>query len=397
MSSEPVFFHVDLDAFFASVEQMDNPGYKGKPVIVGAAPGHRGVVSACSYEARKFGVHSAMPISEAFRRCPQGIYLPVRMGRYAEVSGQVMRILGEFSPDVRPISIDEASLDMTGTRLLFGPPRESAEKLKSEIRGRAGVPLSVGIAPNRFLAKMASDFQKPDGLYEVLPGGEEAFIDAVGLPRLWGLGKKTMERLSAIHLDTLEKLRRASEDALKSLMGDAAGNFLYNAIRGRDIGMYSDTAKSHSISHETTFPEDTSDWETISLGLLDMSHQVMYRLFAEDGKSRTVSVKYRYSDFSTFSCQTTLSHFVSSAEELYETGLRLIKARWNPCVPLRLIGIGFDKVQPGEGSQKELFPTSYERKGMVEKTVFNMQKKAGEATPVKASLLGMPQKRKNTR
>jgi DNA polymerase-4 len=388
MSSAPVFFHVDLDAFFASVEQMDNPEYKGKPVIVGAAPGHRGVVSACSYEARKFGVHSAMPISEAFRRCPRGIYLPVRMKRYAEISGVVMGILGEFSPDVRPISIDEASLDMTGTRLLFGPPRETAEKLKTEVRGRAGVPLSVGIAPNRFLAKMASDFKKPDGLYEVQAGGEEAFIDAVGLSRLWGLGKKTMERLSAIHLDTLAKLRQMSEEALQSLMGQAAGNFLYNAIRGRDIGMYSDTAKSHSISHETTFAEDTADWEIISLSLLDLSHQVMYRLFAENGKSHTVSVKYRYSDFSTFSCQTTLSHLISSAEELYETGIKLIKAKWNPRIPLRLIGIGFDKVQPAEGSQKELFPTAYDRKGMVEKAVFNMQKKAGEATPVKASLLG---------
>ncbi|MDR1627055.1 MAG: DNA polymerase IV [Spirochaetia bacterium] len=392
MSSAPVFFHVDLDAFFASVEQMDNPGYKGKPVIVGAAPGHRGVVSACSYEARKFGVHSAMPISEAFRRCPQGIYLPVRMKRYAEVSGVVMGILGEFSPDVRPISIDEASLDMTGTSLLFGPPLGTAEKLKTQVRSRAGVPLSVGIAQNRFLAKMASDFKKPDGLYEVRPGGEEAFIDAVGLPKIWGLGKKTLERLSAIHLDTLAKLRQMGEDSLKSLMGQATGNFLYNAIRGRDIGMYSDTAKSHSISHETTFPEDTSDWEIISLSLLDLSHQVMYRLFAENGKSRTVSIKYRYSDFSTFSCQTTLNHLVASAEELYETGVKLLKAKWNPQVPLRLIGIGFDKVQPGEGSQQELFPTAYDRKGMVEKAVFNMQQKAGEATPVKASLLQRPRR-----
>ncbi|MDR1179694.1 MAG: DNA polymerase IV, partial [Spirochaetales bacterium] len=377
MSSAPVFFHVDLDAFFASVEQMDNPAYKDKPVIVGAAPGHRGVVSACSYEARKFGVHSAMPISEAFRRCPQGIYLPVRMNRYAEISGVVMAILGEFSPDVRPISIDEASLDMTGTGLLFGPPWQTAGKLQSEVFERAGVPLSVGIAPNRFLAKMASDFKKPKGLYEVLPGQEESFVDAVGLPKLWGLGKKTMERLHAICLDTLPRLRQMSEDALKSLMGEAAGNFLYNAIRGRDIGMYSDTAKSHSISHETTFAEDTADWEIISLSLLDLSHQVMYRLFAEDGKSRTVSIKYRYSDFSTFSCQTTLSHFVLSAEELYKTGLDIIKAKWNPHIPLRLIGIGFDKVQPGGGSQKELFPTAYERKGLVEKAVFNMQKKAG--------------------
>jgi DNA polymerase-4 len=385
--SESVFFHVDLDAFFASVEQMDNPGYKGKPVIVGAQPGHRGVVSACSYEARKFGVHSAMPISEAFRRCPNGIYLPVRMSRYAEISSKVMHILSHYSPDLRPISIDEASLDMTGTRLLFGTPRQAAEKLKAGIKNGAGVPLSVGIAPNRFLAKMASDFKKPDGLYEFEAGHEEVIVAAVGLSKLWGLGKKTMERLNSIHLETIDKVRALSEEALQSFMGEASGTYLYNAVRGRDIGIYSDTAKSHSISHETTFNEDTADWEIISLCLLDLSHQVLYRLFAENAKSRTVSIKYRYTDFSTFSCQTTLSHDISSAEELYETGIKLLKDRWNPQIPLRLVGIGFDKVEPGEGSQQELFPTGYERKAMAERAVYKLSKKNPDGAPVKASLL----------
>jgi DNA polymerase-4 len=394
MASEPVFFHIDLDAFFASVEQMDNPACRGKPVIVGASPGHRGVVSTCSYEARKFGIHSAMPISEAFRRCPGGVYLPVRMARYAEVSQQVFDILSRYSPDVRPISIDEASLDMTGTRLLFGPPRRTAEKLKEEVKHLAGVPLSVGIAPNRFLAKMASDFKKPDGLHEVLPGGEQAFVDSVGLEKLWGLGKKTMQRLSAIHLDTVEKVRALTEQTLRRLMGEAAGTCLYHIVRGLDPGMYSDTAKSHSLSHETTFPEDTADWELISRRLLDLSHQVMERLFREEGKSRTIAIKYRYSDFSTFSCQTTMNHYVSSAEELHETGLKLLKERWNPRAPLRLVGIGFDKIEPAGGSQRELFPTAYDRKGQVEKAVFDMREKAGGAVPVKASLLGKPQKRK---
>jgi DNA polymerase-4 len=184
-----------------------------------------------------------------------------------------------------------------------------------------------------------------------------------------------------------------SEDALQSFMGEASGTYLYNAVRGRDTGMYSDTAKSHSISHEITFPEDTADWELITLCLLDMSHQVMFRLFDENGKSRTVAIKYRYSDFSTFSCQTTLSHFVSSAEELYETGLALLKERWNPLVPLRLVGIGFDKVEPGEGGQQELFPTEYERKGKVEKAVFDLSRKDPQAAVVKASLLKPPKPR----
>lgn len=367
---------------------MDKPECRGKPVIVGASPGKRGVVSACSYEARAFGVRSAMPISEACRRCPEGIYLPVRMSRYAQVSRKVMDILSGFSPDVRPISIDEASLDMTGTERLFGPPREAAEKLKKTVRGEAGVPLSVGIAANRFLAKMASDFKKPDGLFEVTAGNEEEFIDTLGLAKLWGLGNKTLEKLKNLQLDTVARVRSLCEESLRSLTGNATGTYLYKAVRGEDPGMYAQTAKSHSISHETTFGEDTSDQELISLALLDLAHQVMFRLFNEEGASRTVCLKYRYTDFTTFSCQTTLNHLITSAEELHETGLRLLREKWNPLVPLRLVGIGLDKVGDDASSQQELFPSDYDRKGIVEKAVFSLRKKDPKGAPVKASLLG---------
>ncbi len=164
----PLIFHVDLDAFYASVEQRDDPSLKGRPVIVGAAPGRRGVVSACSYEARRFGIHSAMPISQAYRRCPQGAYLPVRMERYLEVSRNVMEILSTFTPHMQQISVDEAFLDLTGTERLFGPARDTGARLKAEVLSRTGLAISVGIGPNKYLAKMATNSGKPDGLVEVL-------------------------------------------------------------------------------------------------------------------------------------------------------------------------------------------------------------------------------------
>ena len=389
MDNVPVYFHVDLDAFYASVEQLDNPEHRGKPVMVGASPGHRGVVAACSYEARKFGVRSAMPVSEAFRRCPDGLFLPVRMRRYAEVSCTVMQILSGFSPEIRPISIDEASLDMTGTLRLFGPPSEAARRLKETVRDRTGLSISVGIAPNRYLAKMASDYGKPDGLFQVLPGGEEAFIDAVGLAGLWGIGTKTLTRLADLHLDSLGRIREHSEASLRRLAGESTGAYLYKAVRGIDPGMYSDTVKTRSISNETTFPADTDDDDIIRLALLGLAHEVMFRLFDEGGRSRTLAVKFRYSDFTTFSCRTTLGHWVSSAEELYRTGADLLDAKRDPGRPLRLIGIGFDQVETGTSAvQSELFSTEYDRKGIVEKTVLSLQKKNPRISPVKASLMG---------
>jgi DNA polymerase-4 len=183
-----VFFHVDLDAFYASVEVLDHPEHRGKPVIVGALPGHRGVVSSCSYEARRFGVRSAMPISQAFRRCPQGVFLPVRMARYLSRSQEVMRILRGYTPELRQLSIDEALMDMSGTRRLFGPPADAARRIKQQVSSETGLTLSIGVAPNKYLAKLASERSKPDGLLEISPGEEIAFLDGLELKDLGGLG-----------------------------------------------------------------------------------------------------------------------------------------------------------------------------------------------------------------
>jgi len=187
-----------MDAFYASVEQADNPRYIGKPVIIGASPGQRGVVAACSYEARKYGVHSAMPVSQAYARCRDGVYLPVRMSRYQEVSRIIMSAFNDFTPEVTQISIDEAFLNMTGTDKLFGTPVETASKIKERIKSDTDLNISIGIAHNKFLAKLASDYKKPDGLYIVEKGKEIEFIDSLKLGDLWGLGKKTLARLENI-------------------------------------------------------------------------------------------------------------------------------------------------------------------------------------------------------
>ncbi|MCI0479004.1 DNA polymerase IV, partial [Candidatus Uhrbacteria bacterium] len=214
-----VFMHVDMDAFYASVEQHDNPAYQGKPVVVGALPGHRGVVSACSYEARTYGIHSAMPISEAYKLCPRAIYLPVRMERYQELSSRIMQILSRFTPDLQQMSVDEAFLDLSGTERLLGPPAQIARRIKEMVCEQTGLTISIGVAPSRYLAKLASERNKPDGLYIVEPGQEAEFVAALPLRKLWGIGKKTLGRLNSAGIHTVSGLRNHSRAELTELLG----------------------------------------------------------------------------------------------------------------------------------------------------------------------------------
>jgi DNA polymerase-4 len=229
----PYFIHADLDAFYASVEQLDHPEYRGKPVIVGGLPGdRRSVVSTASYEARVFGVHSAMPIAEAVRLCPQGIFLRGNMARYREKSGEIMAIFGGFSPSVQQLSIDEAFLDITGTRGLFGPPDVLADGLKEQVRRETGLTVSVGLASNKYIAKIASGLSKPDGKSIIPPGGEEAFMLSLPVNKIWGAGPKSQELFAVHGFKTCADLHGLSEEALVSIFGDAFGLFLYRAVRG---------------------------------------------------------------------------------------------------------------------------------------------------------------------
>jgi DNA polymerase-4 len=383
-----VVFHVDLDAFYASVEQRDEPSLKGKPVIVGAAPGHRGVVSACSYEARRFGIHSAMPISQAYRRCPQGVYLPVRMARYLEVSREIMGILGRYTPRLQQISVDEAFLDLTGTERLLGAPLEVGRGLKAEVRERTGLAVSVGIGPNKYVAKLATNAGKPDGLIIVSPSEVEGFLDARSLGDLWGIGEKTLLRLAELNITSVAQLRGFGEEQLARLLGRGASAFLASIVRGRDPGIFSEEPKSRSLSSETTFEADRKDRAGIDRVLLELCHQVMFRSIDEGLKSRTAALKLRFHDFTTVSAQKTLKHWVTSAEELLAVTRELLAARWNGSTPIRLIGVGLaNLVGVDAEDQLELFADDSSRRKKVEETVFRIRQKMGETTITKAGLM----------
>ncbi|MCD6122870.1 MAG: DNA polymerase IV [Spirochaetales bacterium] len=383
-----IIFHIDIDAFYAAVEQIDNPSLKGKPVIVGAKPGGRGVVSTCSYEARKYGVKSAMPISQAYRLCPNGIYLPVRMSRYLQVSKTVMHILKDYSPAFQQVSVDEAFLDMTGTERLFGPPKEVAQKIKKRIHRETGLTISIGIASNRYLAKLASEYGKPDGLFIVEKGSEVDFIDKLELKSLWGLGKKTLERLNELNITTIEQLRAYPLPLLSAVLGDAAGKYLYNAVRGIEVEIHEQETKSRSISSERTFQKDRRDLPGIKRTIMELSHEVMFRLLNDKYRSKTVTLKLRYADFTTVNIQKSLKHWVSSAEEFYGINLELLRKKWNKSRALRLIGVGLANLVPRESAeQQELFADAYDKKRKVEETVTEIRKKIGNTKLTKASLL----------
>lgn len=371
----PVFLHVDMDAFYASVEQLEHPEYRGKPVIVGAQPGHRGVVSACSYEARTFGVHSAMPISQAYRLCPHGVYLPVRMQRYQEVSRKIMRILATYTPDLKQMSVDEAFLDLTGTRRLLGEPETIAREIKQRVREETGLTISVGIAPSRYLAKLASDADKPDGLYIVNPGEEARFVARLPLKELWGVGKKMRGRLNAMGIQTVTQLREYSQAELAMEVGQGAAEYLYAVCRGIDPGLYSDARSSHSISGERTFEHDVVSAEALDRSLLEIAHTCMFRLMDEEARSRTVTAKLRLSDFTTFTLRRTLDHEVTSADELYRVARELVSSKWDRITPIRLIGCGLGSVESGgrEG-QQDLFDHSREKQMKVEEAVHRLRK-----------------------
>ena len=384
----PVFFHVDLDAFYASVEQLDDPSLKGRPVIVGAAPGRRGVVSACSYEARRFGIHSAMPISEAYRRCPQGVYLPVRMERYLQVSRQVMDILSSFTPHLQQISVDEAFLDLSGTERLFGPARETAARLKAAVREKTGLAISVGIGPNRYVAKMATNAGKPDGLVEVAAGQAESFLGGIALKNLWGIGEKTLQRLAELNITSVRQLQGIPRPELSRLLGQGAASFLSSAARGEDPGIFAEEPRSRSLSTEVTFERDRKDRAGIERVLLELSHQVMFRMMEGGWKSKTVALKLRFHDFTTTSAQRTIRHWISSADELHAVAVDLLSSRWTGGTPIRLVGVGLSNLSAIEAQdQLELFTDSSSRRGKVEEAVFRLQQRMGEAALTKASLL----------
>jgi len=370
-----VFFHVDLDAFFASVEQRDNPELRGKPVIVGAKPGHRGVVSTCSYEARAFGVHSAMPISEAVRRCPEGIFLPVRMWRYSEMSRDIMKILSNFTPDILQISIDEAMLDMTGTEKLWGSPRVAAPLVKKRIFDQTGLTVSIGASANRYIAKIASGLKKPDGFVYVESGGENEFMSSLPIEKLWGAGEKTRKALYEIGVRTIADLQGISISILEAKFGKAGAKFLRAAASGEDPGIFTGESKSHSMSGESTFEYDTVSREAILDVLRMVADDLAARLRDEGSRSSTMGIKLRFGDFSSITRQCTRSDFYSSSNEIYEDAICLLDANWDGRTPLRLVGLGLYNVSQSAFAQGELFQKENRKSEEVRNAVQDIEKR----------------------
>lgn len=388
-----VYFHIDLDAFFASVEVVDNPALAGLPVVVGASPGHRGVVSTCSYEARAFGVHSAMPISEARRKCPNAVFLPVRMERYAQMSARVMEIFGGYTPDVIRVSIDEASLDMSGTERLWGPPEQAAASIQNRVHEETGLTISVGVAANRYVAKIASGLRKPRGLVIVEPGHEAEFMRGLRLKDLWGAGAKTRSRLEAVGVDSMERLLALSEESLVSLFGKAGGAFLYGAARGIDPGIYGTEAASRSISTELTFDRDVAESDRIESTLLEMAQELVARLWADDDSSRRVVLKLRYGDFETTSMQATRTTAFAGSADIYEAALGLLRRSWSG-KPLRLVGLGLAGLDEPDSGQGLLFDEPADRAARVEKAALEAAKR-GFGGLTRARLVKRPEPRRD--
>lgn len=371
------FLHVDLDAFFASVEQLDNPQYKGLPVIVGGLPNDkRSVVSTCSYEARKYGVHSAMPTAKAYKLCPSGIYLRGRMERYHEKSKEVMNLFYNYSPDVRQMSIDEAFIDISGTEMLFGSPLETAKKLKKEVFEKTGLTVSVGIASNKYIAKIASGLNKPDGLCYVPSGEEENFMLSLPLSKLWGAGTKTQEKIKSFGFYTTKDIHNTPLSSLIVFFGSCTGTFLYNAVRGKEVETFSEETKSHSISAEETYSYDLTDIFTIETALLKLCYEVRFRLLDEGWHTKTLHVKIRYEDFSTVSVQSTFQRAISSVEDMYEKVCTLFKNKYDFGKGIRLLGVGAFNLEKGIKSHvNELFDFGEEKKQKIEEAVLKCQKK----------------------
>ena len=355
-----------MDAFYASVEQYDHPELRGRAVIVGGDPHGRGVVSAASYEARAFGVHSAMPMAQALRRCPHAAVLPVRMERYAEVSHVIGAIFERYTPLVEPISLDEAFLDVTGSTNLFGSAEQIGRTIKDEIREQTHLTASVGIAPNKFLAKLASDLDKPDGFVTIDEPNKQRILDPLPVGRIWGVGKVTEKALRTHGIDTIAQLRRSTQAEMEAIVGHGAAELLRLA-RGEDDRAVEPDRQRKSLSSEQTFATDVSDAAVLLSVLLQQVEEVAHRLRRKHLKARTVTLKLRYGDFRTVTRSDTLGEATNVTQSLWEAAERIFR-RWRArsAGPLRLLGMGASGLEDERAGQQLLFADPREEKHIPE-------------------------------
>jgi DNA polymerase-4 len=371
--------HLDMDAFYPSVEVLDNPHLKGKPVIVGGSR-QRGVVSSASYEARKYGVHSAQPMATAVRLCPNGIVLPVRMSRYIEVSEQVFAIFHLFTPLVEPLSIDEAFLDVTGSTRLFGSPVEIAKKIKQAVVEKTGLTISAGIAPSKFVAKIASDMEKPDGLTAVPADKVREFLDPLPIEKMWGVGKMTRTALSRLSIHTFKDLRQTPVGVLEKKFGKH-GIHMHQLARGidqRDVVTIHDVK---SIGHEDTFAEDILDLPSAKRELLWLADRVARRMRRKGLEGKTVTLKVKYNDFVRITRSVTLPAHTNDRSAIYASVCRLLEKTAVGRRPVRLLGISVSNLADIEaGRQLTLFKPheSIEKRKNLNKILDSIFEKFGD-------------------
>jgi len=379
--------HVDMDAFYAAVEQRDRPELRGRPVIVGGDPRGRGVVAAASYEARPFGVRSAMPIRTAARLCPDAAFVPVDMRKYQTVSAQVMAILGEFSPLVEPLSVDEAFLDLTGTQSLFGDPVTAVRRIKQRIADETHLTASAGLAANKFVAKVASDLRKPDGLVVVEAGSEAAFLAPLPVERLWGVGRVMAEALRAMGITTVGHVQTAPAAVLARRFGQA-GEDLHALAFGRDDRRVEPSRAAKSMGAEETFERDIRDVGRLDAVLRGQAERVARELRADGVAAGRVTVKIRFADFRTIT-RSTSGDPTQDGLELYRRAAALLAAE-RVQDPVRLIGLSASRLRPEGRGQLDLLDPRALRREHLSQVLDRIDERFGDGTVRPASLLRRP-------
>ena len=381
--AQRTIIHADLDAFYASVEVLDDPSLRGKPVIVGGRRNERGVVSAASYEARRFGVHSAMPLRTASRKCPHGVFLPVRPDRYRELSEKVMAIFSDYTPLVEPISLDEAFLDVSASAVAFGDGPRIARLIKDRVRDEIGLVVSVGVATNKLCAKVASDLRKPDALVVVPPGDEAAFLAPLPIRRLWGVGPQAQAALGDYGVTTIGQLAAIPPGTLHRRFG-RHGDDLAARARGEDRSAVQTMHAPKSVGHEHTFDTDTAEVGRLEATLLDLAESVASRLRRHDLAAGTVQLKLRYEGFETLTRQAPLPRQTRESAPLYAATLALLRKTLVAGRGVRLIGLTAINLA---GTQQLTLFDSPERNDRLIRSIDVVRDKFGDGAITRARLL----------
>ena len=397
-----VILHVDMDAFFVSVEELYDPALRGKPVIVGGRPNQRGVVAAASYAARRFGVHSAMPLTQAARLCPQAIFLPARHDRYREASKRIERIFQEFSPQVEMVSVDEAYLNLTGTERLHGSPFQAAHRLHEQIARETHLPCSIGVSTSQVVSKIASDQAKPNGILWLMPGREAAFLAPLPVGKVPGVGKVTEERLWELGVRRVGDVARLGPEVLESRLGQFGTSLLRWALGEDDAQAdlfehWDADEHARSISHEETFMEDLQDPVPLEATLADLAQRVAARLRQQGLYARTLTLKLRYSSFRTLTRAQTLAESTNLDQVILETARSLLRQHWDRRQKVRLLGVQVSGLGPRAGQGNLWTAATEEKWGRALAAADRLRQRFGFSSVQLAAALSPAETGKNSR